>query len=171
MHYPFFQNPRNVSTVCDALYNKKVSEFTREKDDWMLEDFFYLRRLYFHKLKEVDSNLSLLFDYIDKYESMHTDVILTADHGSTLFDDEYIESIVRNGGTWKASDFIESVLHVPLLIRKSGRLHNGGVVVDDFIENNLCLMPTVLDLAGLDKPDGIDGISCIGKGQYEMEIV
>ena len=64
-HQPFFQSPFNVSTK-EAVYNKVATKELNKKELGN-EGFEFLRELYQQKFKEVDDNISILFDYILKY--------------------------------------------------------------------------------------------------------
>ena len=160
-HYPYHQSPENASGKNDALFNISQEEFNKGKTNWNMDHFNYWQELYCQKFKEVDENLQLLFDYISKYEDDHTKIILTADHGTPLFDKQEIHEVIETGRRWKAARFIESELHVPFIIRLPTDPKCKQIVCHDLIEGNITLMPTILDIAGLKTPKNIDGVTSI----------
>jgi arylsulfatase A-like enzyme len=78
-------------------------------------------------------------------------VIVTADHGEELLDH----------GRWNHGfNLYEEQLHVPLFLRWKPRLRQGSRVTDRV--QLIDIMPTLLDLAGLPGPDGMQGASMVG---------
>ncbi len=108
-----------------------------------------LRRLYDGEVVQTDAALGRLWDGLAK-DGLLDDaiVILTSDHGESLGEHDY----------WFAhGEYIyDSVLRVPLFVRapgvRAGTRLSGIVRLED-------VMPTILDLAGLTVPDGLDGRS------------
>lgn len=95
----------------------------------------------------VDSSMGRLMDYLTK-EGIDDDtaVILTADHG---------ESLGEHGESTHGYFAYNATLHVPLIAalpdRKAGRVDVNVCHIDIF--------PTVCDLLGQKRPDGLQGIS------------
>jgi len=158
-HQPFFQSPFNVSTK-EAVYNK-VTSTELSKKELGEEGFEFLRELYQQKFKEIDDNISILLDYILKYENDCTTIILTSDHGTILFD-ETAKNMLPPGKDGRNRYLVETRLKSPFLIRiPDGKQKNN--IRNDPIEGNISIMPTVLEIAKLNPPKNIDGISALGK--------
>lgn len=79
-----------------------------------------------------------------------TIVVFNADHGEMLGD---------HGLLFKGAYFYEGLVHVPLIIRAPKKLAAGAKV--DSLVQEIDVLPTLLDLAGVPGPDGIQGQSLI----------
>lgn len=148
-HRPFFQAVNTISNEYISSMNSNPVNLLACKtmDEKGIK---YLQDVHLQKLKEVDDNLSLLFDYISNHERNHTSVVLTSDHGNIFFDD--VENILPFDS--RDRYLKDPLLKVPYLV------NNGGarLIVDaGRIEANLSIMPVVLDFAGIPVPNGIDG--------------
>ncbi|TLS48648.1 DUF4976 domain-containing protein [Paenibacillus antri] len=90
--------------------------------------------------------------FLDRLEALglaeNTYVIYTADHGDALGS--------HGGMVDKAGDLMEELMHIPLVIRGPGI---GAGTASDALVSNLDLVPTVLELAGLEAPEYMDGMS------------
>lgn len=158
-HYPHFQTPDNVSDEHVALFDNNPTNVFGTKD--LGEDgFLFMREIYSQKYNEVDSNFSILFDYITKYENDCTFVIFAADHGLIYFDEE-MDNVIPGGQKGGRERYlIESMLKAPLFVRfPQDGTKQKFVIRDDIIEGNLTIMPTALELAGIKPPEYIDGVS------------
>jgi len=85
-----------------------------------------------------------------------TIVVVTADHGEEFFE---------HGKFQHAKSLYDEVLHVPLIVRFPGtdRIEPGS---RDAIPARLAdVLPTVLDLAGIDAPAGLEGQSLVAAGR------
>ncbi len=105
--------------------------------------------LYDDGIRYLDSQLERLFGELDRRGLLdRTLVILTSDHGETLFDREH-----RRG---HGASLHQAVLHVPLMVSvpgaKTGRRVSRRVSILD-------ILPTILDYVGTDPPAGIQGRS------------
>ena len=76
----------------------------------------------------------------------NTIVVILSDHGEHFGERGHVEHF---------ASLYRPILHVPLIIRAPGRL-DGGRTVDDVVRIE-DVFPTILDLCGLETPDGIDG--------------
>jgi arylsulfatase A-like enzyme/4-amino-4-deoxy-L-arabinose transferase-like glycosyltransferase len=79
-----------------------------------------------------------------------TIVVLTADHG---------EEFLEHGGFGHGDTLYEEVLHVPLIVAGPGVVRGARV---SRLASLTDVVPTVLDLAGVAVPPGLDGRSLIG---------
>ena len=80
-----------------------------------------------------------------------TIVVLTADHGESLGEHDYF---FEHGAY-----LYEPTVRVPLIVVAPGRLPAGGKV--GTLGRTIDIVPTVLDLAGLSVPKGLDGVSLV----------
>jgi arylsulfatase len=90
-------------------------------------------------------------DGIDALTGDNTIVIFTSDHGEML-GDHYL---------WRKSVPYEPSARIPLLIRAPRRF---GIAPRQAIDQPVCLediMPTVLELAGVECPDSVEGRSLV----------
>jgi len=169
-HTPHFQTPSNISSEHDALFNKHV--YTAQVEKELEEDgFAYMRELYTQKYKEVDDDLSILFDHITKYENDCTTVILAADHG-VLYYDKTMKNVLAGGEKGGREDYlVDSLMKVPFLVRFPEGEKRASGKIEDIIEANIAIMPTVLKIAGLKPPKNIDGVSVLNKNNDTKGIV
>jgi arylsulfatase A-like enzyme len=79
-------------------------------------------------------------------------VILTADHGETL---QEHENKIQHG-----KSVYDTEIRTPLILRFPGG-RNGGRRTDHLV-SNIDLLPTLVDLLGLDREDGVEGRSFAG---------
>jgi arylsulfatase A-like enzyme len=101
-------------------------------------------------LSEVDVQLGRLLDGVDaRTRDSDTVVIVTSDHGEQLGDHWLMEKLL-----WFDQSF-----HIPMLIRAPG-VTSPGRAVDAFTEN-IDVLPTVLDLCGIEHPPHLDGASLV----------
>lgn len=81
--------------------------------------------------------------------------VITSDHGEGLGDHPDVAGSASHGRT-----LYESQIHVPLILYSPGETVPSGVEIERPVRL-LDLMPTVLDLVGLDGPPGMQGRSLI----------
>jgi arylsulfatase A-like enzyme len=103
---------------------------------------------YYGAVSLVDKHMGRVLETVDRLGmSGDTIVVFTADHGNMLGERNRMFKGVM----------YESSARVPLLLRAPGRLPRGKVV--DAVLDNSAVMPTLLDLAGLPVPAGVQGRS------------
>ena len=103
-------------------------------------------------VRYADDALGRLFDELRArglYEDML--IVVTADHGETL---------TERHGCWYTHDpyLYEETLRVPLLLRLPGGEH-AGTVVEQELARGIDVLPTMLEVAGLEGGYGIQGRS------------
>jgi len=109
---------------------------------------------YYGLINHVDDQLNRLLNPvngIDRQTDNNTIVLLTSDHGEML-GDHFL---------WRKSVPYEPSARIPFLVRAPERLGlESGAVVDEptCLED---LMPTVLEMAGVDVPDTVEGRSVL----------
>ncbi|HEV8129758.1 MAG TPA: sulfatase-like hydrolase/transferase [Acidobacteriota bacterium] len=103
---------------------------------------------YYGAVTMVDKQMGRVLDELENLGmSDNTIVVFTADHGNMLGERNHM----FKGVMYEAS------AGVPLLLRAPGKLPQGKVV--NAVLDNTAVMPTLLDLAGLPVPAGIQGKS------------
>lgn len=108
--------------------------------------------LYDGEIATLDAALPLLLQPLADAGALDdTIVVVASDHGESLGEHRLLDH------KWSLH---RAVLHVPLVIRYPPRIHPGQVV-DDVVRLE-DIMPTVLELAGLKVPVGLDGESLLG---------
>lgn len=110
-----------------------------------------LARCYAH-ITMVDAAGGLILDKLEELGlAENTIVIWTTDHG---------DAMASHGGMWdKGSYMTEEVMRVPLAIRFPGRIAPGQV--SEKLVSNIDLVPTIMDAAGLEFGNPVDGRSLL----------
>lgn len=109
------------------------------------------KQLYREELEQMDLSFARLFDALYGMKDwQNTHVILTSDHGEEFFEH----------GTWAHSwnQLHKEGAHVPLIIRRAE--NHQSTEIESTI-SHLDIAPTILDLAGVDKPKAMQGHSLI----------
>lgn len=98
-----------------------------------------------------DREVGRLLDFLDRQELAHdTLVVLHADHGESLGEQRYV------GHGWLLN---EASLRIPLVVRLPGAAHAAGRV--PHLARNVDILPTVLDVVGIERPGGLSGHSLL----------
>jgi len=109
----------------------------------------YLKK-YLRCVRGVDDNIGRLFDYLQKTGQMdNTIIIYTSDQGMMLGEHDFIDK------RW----MYEESMRMPFLVRYPGMIRPGTRT--DEVINNTDFAPTILELAGLDAPDYMQGRSFV----------
>lgn len=111
-------------------------------------DLEHIIALYDGEIRWVDDHIGRILSVVDGLGiAARTAIIVTADHG-----DEFFEHGFKGHGR----TLYREVMQVPLIVRaptaKPGTVVDAAVSLSD-------IMPTVLELAGLEIPPGMDGVS------------
>lgn len=112
------------------------------------EKFRHMIRMYYGIISQTDDAVGIMINYL-KQNGLYDDtvIIYTSDHGDMcgerrMMDKHYI--------------MYDSVVRVPLIIKYP---RTKPKTVADPVVHALDLVPTLLDICGLPKPDGLEGIS------------
>jgi arylsulfatase A-like enzyme len=137
----------------DEVYNAYYEEF-KEKDlqGEELLSWIYQRYVkdYLTTIVSIDENLGRLLDYLDKAGlADNTVVVYTSDQGFYLGDHGWYDK------RW----MYEESLHIPLMIRWPEGITPGTENYD--LVQNLDFAPTLIDLAGQDIPENVQGRSLV----------
>lgn len=113
------------------------------------EDEARVTALYDGEVAFTDAMLKPIFDEL---RDQHGDILilLTADHGDLLFEPRAVKRVGHGGG-----HFYDDAMRVPLIVVPPG----GPVGRADALVSAVDLLPTVADYAGIEPPDGIEGLS------------
>lgn len=109
-------------------------------------------RAYFAMAKNADDNMGRILAYLDETGlADDTIVIFTSDHG---------EMLGSHGRRNKMVPYAEAV-RVPMIVRWPGQI--GASTRVETLQTPLDHMPTLIGLAGLPQPEGLDGVDLSGE--------
>jgi arylsulfatase A-like enzyme len=115
--------------------------------DWPEEKWRSIMAVYFGYLTLIDAEIGRLLDVLDDLElSEETFVLFVADHGEMNGAHRYL---------YKGPYFFDETLRIPFIVRYPP-LAVSGIINDDIV-SSLDIMPTIMEIAGLDK-----GVTCHG---------
>ena len=110
-----------------------------------------LQAAYYAMIKQIDDVMGRILETLEETgQRERTVVIFTSDHGETLGDHGLIQ---------KGCRFYEGLVRVPLIFSLPG--HFEGGLRSDALVGLLDKTPTLLDLAGLEIPDRMQGMSLL----------
>ena len=145
-------DPNNRS-MDPVLSFKPFADFYRS---WMppgISDKDYVIAQYDGAIAYMDACIQSIFEALDSMGILDsTIVVLNGDHGETLYDHEL---------WFDHHGIFDNVLHVPLIIRYPDRMP-AGMRLSGFNQHK-DLLPTLLDLAGLEEQAAEDGYAFDGK--------
>ncbi|MHB9132318.1 MAG: arylsulfatase [Armatimonadota bacterium] len=112
------------------------------------------RAAYYGLINHIDDQLRRLFNWnkgVERTIGSNTIVLFTSDHGEMLGDHYHWRKVVP----------YEASVRIPLLVRAPEQY---GIAPRTVIDQPVCLedlMPTILDMAGVDIPDTVEGRSLL----------
>ena len=113
------------------------------------DEILAIRRHYFAMVAETDAMLGQVLDTLEATGQLNdTYIIFASDHG---------EMNMEHRQTLKNAMY-EASARVPLIVAGPG-LQQG--VISDELVSLIDLFPTLMDMAGLDHPEGLDGVSLL----------
>lgn len=138
-----------------------VPEDAASPDAWRgvrtCEEIARARAGYYGQINHIDHQIGRLLTALTQTRQMNdTLIIFTSDHGDMMGDHNL----------WRKTYAYEGSAHVPLIFRPPrsfGRPENGEVWEPVALQD---IMPTILEAAGLDIPDSVDGASVLGLTQH-----
>ncbi len=104
--------------------------------------------LYFGCNSFVDSEIGRVIDAVHRHAPENTYLIFTSDHGDMLG---------AHGLTGKGPAMYEEITRIPLIVEQPGG--RGAGTVNRTLVSHVDLLPTMLELAGLDCPPILEGSS------------
>ncbi|MBI4831444.1 MAG: sulfatase [Candidatus Lindowbacteria bacterium] len=162
LHYMDIHHPYTPCAPYNRMFKAKYLEDKTDVDlsvdwyhssdiDYLRECSGHMRAVYDASIRYVDDQLATLFKTFDKLDLLNNSVIIVlSDHG-----DEFLE----HGGTLHHNPKLhDELIRVPFLMHlpcKSRAKRIGRLV------RTVDIMPTILELAGVEPPTDIEGISLL----------
>lgn len=110
-----------------------------------------VKAAYYAMIELLDDQFGRLIDYLDEQgELENTLIIFHSDHGEQLGD---------HGLLYKGCRFFEGLVHVPMMFCWQGKIKPAQV--SEALVELVDIAPTVLDAAGIDVPDNMQGKSLL----------
>ena len=105
---------------------------------------------YYGSIEHIDHQLGRILNYLKRYHMLdNTMIIFTADHGDMLGDHNM----------WRKTYGYEGSARIPMIVMLPKELQDGVVPRSDSPVSLYDIMPTILDIIGMDIPEKVDGIS------------
>ena len=155
IHYDYIPPPP-YDTMFDPDYKGTIdgSNFIERRDinrRMDPRDLEHVLALYDGEIRFTDDHVAKVLERIDRLGLRDsTLVIIVADHG-----DEFFE----HGNKGHHRTVYSEVLRVPFLMRLPKGIGRGSVVDEQV--SLVDLMPTILDVIGIDPPEGVEGVSLL----------
>jgi arylsulfatase A-like enzyme len=133
--------PYALKAIQGAKTHSKASEIRR------------IRRAFYALCTQIDHQLRIVIGTLREEGLLDNTIILfTADHGDML----------GNHGLWAKRLYYEHSANVPMILLGGGDGRVPHHTVDDRLVGWQDVMPTLLDLAGVEVPDTVEGLSMAG---------
>ena len=131
--------------IAEDFYSQRLTG--RELAEWKYQRYM---RDYAKTLKSLDDNVGRVLDYLERNGLMdNTIVIYTSDQGFYM----------GEHGWFDKRFMYEESMHMPLVIHLPDGLKRRGRV--DELVQNIDFAPTFIELAGLEVPDEVQGVSLL----------
>ena len=137
--------------MADKPYRQRLLvEWDRFSRDYPGDDVLKLRRIYWGMVSCIDEHVGRLLTALERTGiDGNTIVAFTSDHGDYMGDHRMVR---------KSVNLYEALVHVPLIIKGPGvPARSSSAMVE-----NVDIMPTLAEMAGLDMPEGVQGSSFAG---------
>ena len=138
----------------DESFAGKPAAHLRKHREWHLEDkdwAWWQRAVakYYGDISLLDACLGRVVDAVEESGvADNTVIVFATDHGDSMGSHKHFE---------KAGTMYEEVFRIPLIVKLPGARAQRS---DRFVRL-MDLMPTILELAGIDPPDGVDAVSLL----------
>ncbi|MFW6336929.1 MAG: sulfatase [Phycisphaeraceae bacterium] len=117
-------------------------------EGWTTEMWRRYRYAYFRLCEKVDAEIGKLLDNLRQRGGLdNTMIVFTSDHGDGIGEHRWNQKTC----------LYEVVVRVPMIVRPPGGREPS--TSDTLVNNSIDLMPTILDYAGVDTPEGMAGRS------------
>lgn len=120
--------------------NQGVPTAPYDADEWRR-----YRSYYYDLIEDVDANLGTVLEAVGQSDAI---VVYTSDHGDMQG---------AHGLSFKGPFMYEELLNIPMTIAWPRGFEGGRKT--DVLASQVDVLPTLLDLAGIAAPDGMDGVS------------
>lgn len=137
-HDPYFEHPYDGNGIARVSNPHPEPSLAGE-----------MKRLYLEEIEYLDGNFGKLLAKLrehDLYEN--TVIVLVSDHG---------EEFHEHQGWWHGLTLYEEQIHVPLLVKWPEGAERAAPIVDSPIARLIDVAPTLIALAGVDAPAGMQG--------------
>ena len=136
--------PLDESAHPVATFQQRAKNWKHDFDDQTVR---LVRSIYYAMCSEADGVLGDVLEALDELGlADDTYVVFASDHGENAMEHQQ----------WYKMNMYESSVRVPLIIAGPGCARGQGL---DHIVSTIDLFPTFLDMAGVEKPDWLDGES------------
>ena len=148
-------SPQKTKRNLTHYYRKKIKNLTGRDDLTDRELTHHAYQLYVKEylrcVKGIDDNLQRIIDYLKENDLLENTVIVyTSDQGMLLGEHDYIDK------RW----MYEESIRMPLIVHWPKQIKAGGR--SEWLINNTDFAPTLLELAGVRRPDYMQGRSFSG---------
>jgi len=141
--------PRREGELAERARRFHVKWRAQKADMASEADMRRYMAIYYAMVTYVDEMVGHILDRLrEQGLEENTLVVFTSDHGDFCFE---------HGMYKKDLVLVESILHVPLLLSWSG--HIAPQKLSDTLVEEVDVMPTILELMGIDSPFGVQGTS------------
>ncbi len=152
--------PHDMQVFKSYVYDRKYYDFGLPFTNELSDDFDlrHLYSLYYGSTTWVDDTVGKLLENIEKAGlEEDTIVIFTSDHGD----------ILGSHGRWQKARIYQECSRIPFVWRVPGTMK--GNVVNKQVGSLVDIMPTLLDLVGIEIPEHVQGqnLASIIKGKSE----
>lgn len=104
---------------------------------------------YYGLVSNIDHNVGRVLDWLDyRHLADNTLFIFVSDHGD----------MAGEHGRYGKKTYYEASMHVPLIVRYPG-LFSGGQQCGALVDPAVDIMPTILELCGIEAPGSVQGVS------------
>ena len=134
---------------------------TYVRDVWSRDEVRDYIRRYWGYVSYIDAQVERVLNALDDNgQAENTIVMFVSDHGDMVGQFGMVYKLTYCG--------YDTLMKVPCLVRWPGRIEAGSV--NTSLNSSVDVMPTLLDLAGVDIPDGVDGESIGGVLKGERDV-
>ncbi len=134
---------------------------TYVRDVWSRDEVRDYIRRYWGYVSYIDAQVERVLNALDSNgQAENTIVMFVSDHGDMVGQFGMVYKLTYCG--------YDTLMKVPCLVRWPGRIEAGSV--NTSLNSSVDVMPTLLDLAGVDIPDGVDGESIGGVLKGERDV-
>lgn len=134
---------------------------TYVRDVWSRDEVRDYIRRYWGYVSYIDAQVERVLNALDANgQAENTIVMFVSDHGDMVGQFGMVYKLTYCG--------YDTLMKVPCLVRWPGRIEAGSV--NTSLNSSVDVMPTLLDLAGVDIPDGVDGESIGGIMRGERDV-
>jgi len=142
---------RNLARYYTAKIKKLTGKTELTKKELTHHAYQLYAKEYLRCVKGIDDNMKRIVDYLRKADLLdNTVIVYTSDQGMLLGEHDFIDK------RWMYEESIRMplIVHYPKMIRKSTKPARC-----DWLVNNVDFAPTLLDFAGANRPDYMQGHS------------